>query len=82
MYLNVILRSLEVDMSDFSELKIKLHLSIGYAGANQEDEHNLSDYFDEDTWNSMSDLEKETEISNIANEWSNNYIECSGWVDS
>lgn len=68
-------------MSEFKDLKIKLHVSIGYAGENQEDEHNLSDYFNEDDWNALTDDEKENEIYEIAKEWSNNYIEISGWVE-
>lgn len=70
-----------VEMSEFKDLKIKLHMSIGYAGANREDEHNLSDYFNEDDWNALTDDEKEKEIYEIAKEWSNNYIEISGWIE-
>lgn len=62
-------------MGDFSKLKIKLHLSIGI-GAKITDEHFLSDYFDEDVWNALSEEEQQKELDEISDEWASNYIEC------
>lgn len=60
-------------MSDFSNLKIKLHLSIGM-GAKRTDEHFLSDYFDEETWNAFSKEEQQKQLDEISDEW--DYEEC------
>ncbi len=69
-------------MSNFENVKIKLNLSIGYSGANQEDEHYLHEYFDEETWNDFSEKEKQDELHEIAKEWADNFIEyCANLID-
>jgi hypothetical protein len=68
-------------MSNFEDLKIKFSLSIGFHGANRNDEHYLKDYVDEDSWCEMSDSDKEKFIDGMTEDWSCNYIDLSGWVE-
>lgn len=62
-------------MTNFNNLKIKLSLSIGYAGAKRTDEHRLSEYFEEDEWESLSEEERNKALDDIADEWAYNYID-------
>jgi len=62
-------------MNSFNDLKIKLSISIGYAGAKRTDEHSLSDYFEEDEWASLSEEEKTKALDEIVDEWASNYID-------
>ncbi|WEI17366.1 hypothetical protein PY247_12785 [Acinetobacter proteolyticus] len=68
-------------MSNFNELKVKMKLSIGLVG-DQEDEVLLSDYISEDEWKKLSFFEKEEYLeTEILAEWVNGYIEKSVWVE-
>ncbi|ENX55731.1 MULTISPECIES: DUF7167 family protein [Acinetobacter] len=67
-------------MSNFNELRIHFHMSIGVVNASQEDSFKLSDYIDEDEWNALSSDEKENMISEWANDWSINYLDLGGHV--
>lgn len=62
-------------MNNFNGLKIKLSLSIGYSVAKRTDEHSLSDYFEEDEWESLSEAERAKALGEIADEWAYNYID-------
>ena len=64
-------------MTNFNDLKIKLSLSIGYAGAKRTDEHSLSEYFEGDEWESLSEAERTKALDEIADEWAYNYIDIS-----
>lgn len=65
----------------FEDKVIRLHLSIGFAGVDQKDEHKLSDYFTEDEWNTLNEKEQQKELDEISDEWASNYIDCSASVD-
>ncbi|MCH7395196.1 hypothetical protein MMP66_13090 [Acinetobacter dispersus] len=68
-------------MSNFNNLKVKMKLSIGLVG-DQEDEVLLSDYISEDEWKKLSFFEKEEYLeTEILAEWANGYIEKSVWVE-
>ncbi|EPG1670439.1 DUF7167 family protein [Acinetobacter baumannii] len=56
-------------------------MAIGIANATQEDFYPLSEFIDEDDWNAMDELQKETFISDCANDWSQNYLDLGGWVE-
>lgn len=63
-------------MSEFSSIKVKLKLSIGFVIGNQEEEVLLSDYISEDEWNALGFFEKQKFVEEeILNEWANEYIE-------
>lgn len=69
--------------SNFNSIKVQLKLSIGYSVANREDEVLLSDYISEDEWNKLNLFEKDEFLENeILNEWANDFIEKSVWVDT
>lgn len=69
--------------SNFNSIKVQLKLSIGYPVANREDEVLLSDYISEDEWNKLNLFEKDEFLENeILNEWANDFIEKSVWVDT
>lgn len=67
-------------MSNFSDLKIRLYLSIGYPNASREDWEYLSDYWDEDTWNALTEKEKERWLDDFFLEWKSNYEEGRSWI--
>lgn len=68
-------------MSDFNQLKVKMKLSIGLTG-NQEDECFLYEHIGENEWNKLNFFEKEAFIeTEILDEWANGYIEKSVWVE-
>lgn len=67
-------------MKDFNEIKVKMHLSIGIHNANKEDETYLSDWTDEDSWNEMSETEKEKFIEDCISDWAYNYIDIGGGI--
>lgn len=68
-------------MSNFNKLKVKMKLSIGLVG-DQEDEVLLSDHISEDEWNKLNFFEREEYLENeILAEWANGYIEKSVWVE-
>lgn len=64
----------------FEDKVIKLHLSIGFAGVAQKDEHNLSEYFTEEQWNALNESEQQKELDEIGDEWASNYIDCAAWI--
>lgn len=68
-------------MSYFNDIKIKLHLSIGYSQASQSEEEYLSNYWSEDVWNNLSEQEKNEWLNSFCNDWSDNYIEQSVWLE-
>ncbi|ENW92797.1 DUF7167 family protein [Acinetobacter dispersus] len=68
-------------MSNFNELRIHFHMSIGVVNASQNDSFKLSDYIDEDEWNALSGEEKENIVASWANEWSINYLDLGGHVE-
>lgn len=65
----------------FEGIKIKLHLSIGYSGANQNETEYLSEYWTEAEWNNLTKESKDQWLNDFCIEWSNNYIEQSVWLD-
>ena len=69
-------------MAKFDELQVKLHLSIGFPVANHSDVVFLHEYIDEEDWNKLSFFAKQEFIEEeILNEWANDYIEKSAYVD-
>lgn len=56
--------------------RIKLYLSIGYPTAKHEDEHFIEDA----VWDAMTPAEQEEELSQLAQDWGNNYIDLCAWV--
>ncbi len=68
-------------MSDFTSIKVRLKLSIGFVIGNQEEEVLLSDYISEDEWNALGFFEKQRFVEEeILQEWANGYIEKSAEV--
>lgn len=64
----------------FEGIKIKLHLSTGYSGANQNETEYLSEYWTEAEWNNLTKESKDQWLDDFCIEWSNNYIEQSAWL--
>ncbi|MFV5460000.1 hypothetical protein VXP03_05330 [Acinetobacter baumannii] len=63
-------------MSDFTSIKVRLKLSIGFVIGNQEEDVLLSDYISEEEWNALGFFEKQEFVEKeILNEWANEYIE-------
>ncbi|BFM84851.1 hypothetical protein JUNP543_3248 [Acinetobacter baumannii] len=68
-------------MSDFTSIKVRLKLSIGFVIGNQEEDVLLSDYISEEEWNALGFFEKQEFVEKeILNEWANGYIEKSAEV--
>ena len=68
-------------MSEFSEIKITLKLSIGFPVANREDETFLSEHISENEWKKLNLFEKEQFIEDeILKEWAYGYIEMSAQI--
>ena len=68
-------------MSDFTSIKVRLKLSIGFVIGNQEEDLLLSDYISEEEWNALGFFEKQEFVEKeILNEWANGYIEESAEV--
>lgn len=65
----------------FESIKIKLHLSIGYSGANQSETEYLSEYWTEAEWNNLTKESKDQWLDDFCIEWSNNYIDQSAWLE-
>lgn len=62
----------------FKDIKVSVHLSIGLANADRNEEVNLCDYIEEDAWNKFSDEERENYITEeLVKEWAYEYI-CFG----
>ena len=59
-------------MSDFVKIKIKLSFGCGYTNK-QEDEELLSDYWSEEDWNGLSDVQKDRWLDEFWIEWKSNY---------
>jgi hypothetical protein len=55
---------------------IELHLSIGYSNASRTDVEEI----DDELWESLNKEEREKLLDEIAQEWSNNYIDLSARV--
>jgi len=69
------------EMSNFNKLKVKMRLSIGLVGE-QEDEVLLSNYISENEWNKLNLFEKEEFLeTEILAEWANDYIDKGVWVE-
>lgn len=63
-------------MSEFTSIKVRLKLSIGFVIGNQQEDVLLSDYISEDEWNALGFFEKQEFVEKeILNEWANEYIE-------
>ncbi|ENU07779.1 DUF7167 family protein [Acinetobacter calcoaceticus] len=63
-------------MSEFSSIKVRLKLSIGFVVGNHEEDVLLSDYISEKEWNALGFFEKQEFVEKeILNEWANEYIE-------
>ena len=72
----------EKAMSNFQNIKVQLRLTIGFAVANRAEEVYLHEYTTEDEWNKLNIFEKEDFLEQeILNDWANNYIEKSVWVE-
>ena len=56
--------------------KIKVTLSIGYSGAEQEGVicPKIDSSYDEEEWNALSEEEREDWVSGMADDWSRDYI--------
>ena len=59
-------------MSDFDKIKIKLSFGCGFVHK-QEDERLLSEYWSEDDWNSLSDVQKDLWLDDLWLDWKSNY---------
>ena len=68
-----------VEMREFKELKLSMSLGIGFAGCNQKDEVYLSEWIDEESWESMSEKEQEKCLGEMVEDWAANYIDL-GWI--
>jgi hypothetical protein len=63
-------------MSEFSSIKVRLKLSIGFVVGNHEEDVLLSDYISEKEWKALGFFEKQEFVEKeILNEWANEYIE-------
>ena len=57
----------------------KFTLSIGYAGAEHEEEMTIEDMdYTEPEWETLTEDEREEKLEEYWKDWSNNYIE-GGW---
>lgn len=69
-------------MAKFDEIKVELHLSIGFPVADHSDAVFLHEYISEEDWNKLSFFAKQEFIEEeILNDWANGYIEKSAYVD-
>lgn len=57
----------------------KVRLSIGYVGADREDEIDVTEEYEEEEWNKMSDDEQDEILTEWMNELLGQYIEMSYW---
>ena len=67
-------------MSNFDKIKIKLSFGCGYTHK-QEDEELLSDYWSEDEWNSLSNIQKDRWLDDFWIEWKCNYETGGAYLD-
>ena len=56
--------------------KVKLNLTIGYPGAERNDEEDI----DDELWDSLDEREREKLLDELASDWANNYIGFSAMV--
>lgn len=56
---------------------IKMNLSIGYAGADRNDE----EYIDDEEWEAMTEKERNQLLDELSTDWANNFIEIAAWVE-
>jgi hypothetical protein len=66
-----------MNMPQFSD-KVRFSLGIGIQGE-QAEVVALSDYFDEDEWNSWTDEQKQEALDEALEQWACNYID-SAWT--
>ena len=59
-----------------SVVRIQLHISSGYVGANHEDVVEI----DKEKWESMSEEQQNSLMDDLVIDFRNNVIECSAWV--
>lgn len=59
-----------------SVVRVRLHVSSGYAGANHEDVVEI----DKEEWESMSEEQQNSLMDDLVIDFRNNVIECSAWV--
>lgn len=64
-------------MAKFEDLKISMHLGIGVIDT-QSDEVYLHTWIDKESYESMTESEKEKRIGEMVEDWANNYIDI-GW---
>lgn len=63
-------------MSEFTFIKVRLKLSIGFVVGNHEEDVLLSDYISEAEWSALGFFQKQEFVEKeILNEWANEYIE-------
>jgi len=67
-------------MSNFYNIKIKLTFGCGYINR-QEDEEFLSDYWEEEDWNNLTEKEKERWLDEFWLEWKSNYEDGGIWLE-
>lgn len=67
-------------MSDFDKIKIKLTFGCGYINK-REDEEFLSDYWSEEDWNGLSDIQKERWLDELWEDWKSNYESGAAWLE-
>ncbi|MFX6541013.1 DUF7167 family protein [Acinetobacter baumannii] len=65
----------------FKDLKIRFHLAIGLANAHREDIGKLSDWIEEESWEVMDEREQKETLSEIAEEWAQQYLDLGATVE-
>ena len=71
----------DLSLEEFNELTVHFGLSIGFAGEGQRHETLLSEYVDYERWILLNDDDKDDFISEIAQEWGNDYIDLGAYVE-
>lgn len=57
--------------------KVRLNLSIGYAGADRNEVEDIDDAF----WESLTAEEREKYLDELARDWANNYVEYNAEIE-
>ena len=67
-------------MSDFKSKVITLSFGCGFV-YKQEDQEKLSDYWEEEDWNNLSQLEKNRWLNDFWLDWKMNYETGGAWIE-
>lgn len=57
--------------------KVRLNLSIGYAGADRNEVEDIDDAF----WESLTAEEREKYLDELSRDWANNYVEYNAEIE-